>query len=724
MRCAIYTRYSSDLQRESSAEDQIRKCRSFAESKGWTVLDAFIRGDQEISGAALAGRSELLSLIAHSKTRSRPFDRILIDDTSRLARNVADALKLVDTLRFHGVGVTFVSQGIDTLDKSARQLVTFNGMMDEQFLVGLADKVHRGQEGRVLKGLNPGGKLYGYENVPILNPDRPGKYGRPAVDGVKQEIKSEQAEVVRRVFRMYADGMGLALVSKTLNAEGVPSPQPPRTRTLRAWCPSSIREILRNELYRGVRVWNRTVKVRNPETGRKVSKARPRDEWQRVEVPKLRIVPEDLWNAVHGRIGVINADSSAARLGGLNRTAASRSYLFSGLLVCGDCKSRLVIISGRGKRGYVKYGCPSHRYRGVCDNAVTIRQDRLEEQLLAALEQCLTNPEIIEYTLSRFQEELRKRLTDIERQATGLAEIRHERRQLQNQIERLTDAIVAAGHSPALLSKLGEAEAKIAELDRRIEECKPIDIATTVDEMRDFVSRNLINLKGLLNQNASKAKTAFARHIGQLILNPKQTPSGPVYEVTGGLNLLAGEDVMQVVARDGIEPPTPAFSGLRSTAAVARSLKSCAFLSLIGSPGRQLAVCNLLIPHPHQAFPKAKPAPPKTPENTVFAGAVFSVLRLEELGAVSNLKADLVSVYHAVNAKELFAIERIAPSQQGLLRAARLEAGLFASALDRAVDRESANAIRPMSNDLIADIDVLRAQNRDYALADGFRHMA
>ena len=148
--------------------------------------------------------------------------------------------------------------------------------------------------------------------------------------------------------------------------------------------------MLRNELYRGVRVWNRTVKVRNPETGRKVSKARPKEEWERVAVPKLRIVPEDLWLAVQERIKQINANVNAARLGGMNRTAASRSYLFSGLLVCGECTSRLVIISGRGKRGYVKYGCPSHRYRGVCDNAVTIRQDRLEQQLLAALGQRLS----------------------------------------------------------------------------------------------------------------------------------------------------------------------------------------------------------------------------------------------------------------------------------------------------------------------------------------------
>jgi len=379
---------------------------------------------------------------------------------------------------------------------------------------------------------------------------------------VEQVVHADQAEIVRRVFRMYAAGMGLAMISKTLNGEGVRSPQPPRTRTLQAWCPSSIREMLRNELYRGVRVWNRTVKTRNPETGRKVSKDRPKEEWQRVDVPKLRIVPEELWNAVQARIAYVKRSLGAARVGGMNRTAGSRSYLFSGLLVCGECASRLVIVSGRGKRGYVKYGCPSHRYRGVCDNSVTIRQDRLEDQLLAALEQRLADPQITEYTLTRLQEELRKRLAEIERQSTGLADIHRKRRELQTQAERLTDAIAEAGHSPALLSKLGGLEGNIAELDRRIDSCKPLDITTTtVRELREFVSRNVLNLRGLLHEDANGSKAALSRHIGELILKPRQTPTGPVYEVSGGLDLLA-QDVMLVVARDGIEPPTPAFSGM------------------------------------------------------------------------------------------------------------------------------------------------------------------
>ncbi|MGO9261144.1 MAG: hypothetical protein ACLQU1_33275 [Bryobacteraceae bacterium] len=106
-----------------------------------------------------------------------------------------------------------------------------------------------------------------------------------------------------------------------------------------------------------------------------------------------------------------------------------------------------------------------------------------------------------------------------------------------------------------------------------------------------------------------------------------------------------------------------------------------------------------------------------------FAGAVFGVVRLEELDAVSNLKADLVSVHHPANAQELFALERIALAQQALLRVARLEAGLFTCALDRALDPDSDAPTRPMSNALVSDIDVLRAQNRNLALADSFRQM-
>jgi hypothetical protein len=106
-----------------------------------------------------------------------------------------------------------------------------------------------------------------------------------------------------------------------------------------------------------------------------------------------------------------------------------------------------------------------------------------------------------------------------------------------------------------------------------------------------------------------------------------------------------------------------------------------------------------------------------------FAAADYSVVRLEDLQAVARLQADLVAVYQPVNSQELFAIERIALAQHALLRAARLESGLFTTCLNEALDR-TGNPIVPMTEDLVGDLEITRAQNRNFALAEGFRRLA
>ena len=106
-----------------------------------------------------------------------------------------------------------------------------------------------------------------------------------------------------------------------------------------------------------------------------------------------------------------------------------------------------------------------------------------------------------------------------------------------------------------------------------------------------------------------------------------------------------------------------------------------------------------------------------------FTASTFAVVRLEELQEVAHLRADLLSVYQPVNSQELFAIERIALAQQALLRAARLEAGLFTTCLNEALD-PSGRPLLPMTTELTADIEITRAQNRNYALGEGFHRMA
>ena len=108
-----------------------------------------------------------------------------------------------------------------------------------------------------------------------------------------------------------------------------------------------------------------------------------------------------------------------------------------------------------------------------------------------------------------------------------------------------------------------------------------------------------------------------------------------------------------------------------------------------------------------------------------FCSSSFVVVRLEDLKEVANLKADLVACYKPVNSQELMALQRMAISQQQMLRGARLEAGLFTSALDEALDQRG-DPIRPMSVDLAGDgdIEIARAQNRNFAAAEGFRRIA
>jgi hypothetical protein len=108
-----------------------------------------------------------------------------------------------------------------------------------------------------------------------------------------------------------------------------------------------------------------------------------------------------------------------------------------------------------------------------------------------------------------------------------------------------------------------------------------------------------------------------------------------------------------------------------------------------------------------------------------FRGSSFAVVRLEELNEISNLKADAVACYRPANSQELFAVERIALAQQAIFRGYRLESGLFTVALDHALDA-TCQTFRPMSADLLGDgdIEITRAQNRNYAAGEGARQMS
>jgi site-specific DNA recombinase len=211
LRCATYSRYSSDQQREASIVDQQRNMTRYAEGKGWRILPEFVFSDAAVSGAGL-DRAGLQALLSAALSRPKPFDIILMDDTSRISRNLGDIIRMREQLNFAGIRMVAVSQGIDSADEQADVMLTVHGLVDSLYIKELAKKTHRGLEGLALDGFHTGGNCFGYKNVRIG-------------EKVRLEIDGDEAAIVRRIFEMSAAGKSLKGIAKLLNAEGV---QPPR----------------------------------------------------------------------------------------------------------------------------------------------------------------------------------------------------------------------------------------------------------------------------------------------------------------------------------------------------------------------------------------------------------------------------------------------------------------------------------------------------------------
>jgi hypothetical protein len=129
----------------------------------------------------------------------------------------------------------------------------------------------------------------------------------------------------------------------------------------------------------------------------------------------------------------------------------------------------------------------------------------------------------------------------------------------------------------------------------------------------------------------------------------------------------------------------------------------------------------------------AKSTGPRTPEGKArssanarahgFTASTFAIVRIEGLDDIAHLKDDLTAVYQPVNSQEMFAIERMALGQQQMLRAARLESGLFTTCIDQALNDGSEVPFAPIGAALAGHIEITREQNRNYALGEGFQRM-
>lgn len=311
-------------------------------------------------------------------------------------------------LAHYGVSLYFVSDRLDSRDEAFRVAYIIKGIGDEQYVRGLSQKVHRSQEGCVLRGYAAGGTCYGYRNRSIPDPDQSGRGGTTKTLGVKMEIIPEEADIVRRIMEMRAEGLGFGTISKKLNADGVAA----RSENTRARLASGgiHRRLRKSAAMKSITASEYgTGRSRSsiPPMGRRRNGSRPPSEWVRVEVPSLRIIPDELWEKVHA-VNQRNYDKSyGRRLGGMNRTESSRTYLFSGVMTCGLCEGPFTVVGGKLPK--IFYGCRNHRYRHSCSARTTIRREQLEQQLIAAISVNLLDPRLEEERFRQFKGQLKKR---------------------------------------------------------------------------------------------------------------------------------------------------------------------------------------------------------------------------------------------------------------------------------------------------------------------------
>lgn len=457
MRVAIYARYSTDRQDQTSIDGQYRNCEELAQRSNYDVVARFC--DKGISGTD-DNRPGFQALLKACECGE--FEGILVDETSRLTRNPSVLIKLMDDLAFRNQFLRDC-KGFDSQHESAALLAGIYGGLDRLELQKIRHRTHRGLRERHIGGFSTGGKTYGYQSERTED----GRWQRV--------IEPTQARIVREIFKLYADGLSPKRIASELNRRGIPSPGSFWKRTKRrtsGWMHTALvgtaaqgTGILRNEMYVGRVIWNKRRSKRVPGSSRRVFELRPESEWIERHAPELAIINDKLWMSVQKRLRRSRANSKAHNKHPKSRGRQSR-YLLSGLLKCSSCGSNFIM---ENKRAYV---CSTHTNGGghACNNKLRVRRDIAESRLLRGIKDRLVSETVFRHVRKRIASELRR----IQRQSAesnGAAyRIRDRLQVIETELAHVTDAIASFRMSAALRKKLGSLEREKVQLTQSLNE--------------------------------------------------------------------------------------------------------------------------------------------------------------------------------------------------------------------------------------------------------------
>ena len=344
VRAVGYARYSTDRQREESVEAQLKYIRDYAETKNIAIIGEYI--DRGISGRRADERESFMQMIKDS--RNGNFELVLVHKSNRFARNREESALYKHKLKKNGVQVIAVAQDFGEGPHTVIMEALMEGL-DEFYSLELANETMKGLIANAEKCKYNGGRvLYGYK----VN------------DKSEYELEPQEAKVVKKIYDMFIDGYSYNYILSYLNEHGI------KTKAGKNFSKSSIYEMLRNEKYTGVYIFNKT--PRRLSTGQRNNRIKNPDS-KIIKVPGgiPQIITKEKWLTVQESL-----DKNKRKTNPKNR-----KFLLTGFIKCGICGYAYTgnTITTRGKkRGY--YSCNSRKNNLTCHNK-NVNQEIIEHEV-------------------------------------------------------------------------------------------------------------------------------------------------------------------------------------------------------------------------------------------------------------------------------------------------------------------------------------------------------
>ncbi len=506
LRAAIYARVSSDNQSTHSIPDQISMCRELIVREGWELAEVY--SDAAMSGGSTFRPSYQAMLRAADR---REFDVLVSESLDRLTREQDEPARLFKQLTYLDIPIVTI------LESRVTELhVGLKGTMNALFLKDLAARTHRGLRGRAEAGRSAGGIAFGYRVIRSTD-----ARGEP-IRG-DRVINEAEAAIVIRIFEMYDTDQSPLAIAKLLNTEGILGPGGRRWRdtTIRGHGPRGT-GILRNALYIGRQDWNRMRYVKNPATGKRVSRLRQPHEVITREVPELRIIEQGLWDRVQHRLNAQRAKSGADNPDRPRFWENRRAqHILTNKAFCASCGGPMV------NTGKDYLACGVARKQGLCSNKKSLRRAALEALILDALQTRLMEPDITKFFITELT-------TEWSRRVGAKSESRSARERelvsIDRKLDNLINAIADGMRGQRLQAQMDELEAQRAIVASELSAPKPPALQLPLD-LAEIYRERVSELQSVVSRPDHGAEAlALLRELIERV-EVKPTPDGEGFEI-------------------------------------------------------------------------------------------------------------------------------------------------------------------------------------------------